>query len=210
LTALRYSLPGTPKKELYSKAARALENVMLPDPDRIMKSYPYQMSGGMKQRVCIAMTIAAGRELMLADEPGTSLDVTIQDQILRLINQLARDSDIAVIMVSHSLGVIRESTGYVNIMYAGTIVESGNTDEVFKNPAHPYTVALMACVPKLTGEELSKGIPGRVPDYSQPPAGCRFFPRCKFAREICPVTKPPRTEISPNHFVSCYFAGEVI
>ncbi|MDR2780385.1 MAG: ABC transporter ATP-binding protein [Synergistaceae bacterium] len=211
LTALRYSLPpNTPKHELYEKAARALESVMLPDSGRIMKSYPYQLSGGMKQRVCIAMTIAAGRELMLADEPGTSLDVTIQDQILRLINQLVLDGNIAVIMVSHSLGVIRESTGYVNIMYAGTVVESGNTEEVFKNPAHPYTVALMACVPKLTGEDLSKGIPGRVPDYSRPPSGCRFSSRCKFAKEICLGTKPPRIEIAPNHFVSCYFAGEVI
>jgi peptide/nickel transport system ATP-binding protein len=211
LTVLKYSMPpDTLRGELYSKAVQALENVMLPDPDRIMKSYPYQLSGGMKQRVCIAMTIAAGRRLMLADEPGTSLDVTIQDQILRLINQLVSNGGIAVIMVSHSLGVIRESTGYVNIMYAGTIVESGETEDVFKKPMHPYTAALMACVPKLTGETLSKGIPGRVPDYSRPPVGCRFSPRCRFAKKVCEEKRPPRVEISPNHCVSCYFAGEVL
>ena len=178
---------------------------MLPDPDRIMKSYPYQLSGGMTQRVCIAITIATGKNLMLADEPGTSLDVTIQDQILRLINQLVTEKAMSVIMVSHSLGVIRASTSYVNIMYAGTIVESGDTGDVFANPLHPYTVALMTCVPKLSGEALSSGIPGRVPDYSQPPLGCRFSPRCRHTKPVCEEKKPPRAEISARHFVNCYF-----
>ena len=197
-------------KELYRTAKEALINVMLPDPDRIMKSFPYQLSGGMKQRVCIAMTIAAGRQLLMADEPGTSLDVTIQDQILRLINNLVIDEHLSVIMVSHSMGVIRESTSYVNIMYAGTVVESGASNEVFINPKHPYTFALMSCVPKLTGKGIAAGIPGRVPDYMMPPQGCRFSPRCPKAQDICRSKKPPHLEINPNHYVSCYFANEVI
>jgi peptide/nickel transport system ATP-binding protein len=207
LTALQYANPkSTPKKKLYALAIEALNNVMLPDPKRIMKSFPYQLSGGMKQRVCIAITIAAGRRLMLADEPGTSLDVTIQDQILRLINGLTEDKGLSVIMVSHSLGVIRESTSYVNIMYAGTVVESGATEDVFKNPRHPYTVALMACVPKLTGDSLAEGIPGRIPDYTQPPKGCRFAPRCPHVEEVCRAQKPPHREISLGHRTSCHFA----
>lgn len=211
ISALKYANPkDTPKKKLYDNAIEALNNAMLPDSERIMKSYPFQLSGGMKQRVCIAITIAAGRQLLLADEPGTSLDVTIQDQILRLINELVIDKHLSVIMVAHSLGVIRESTSYVNIMYAGTIVESGITNEVFQNPRHPYTVALMSCVPKLTGEGISKGIPGRVPDYTMPPKGCRFSPRCPYAKEICLTEKPRHSEITPDHWVSCYFANEVI
>jgi peptide/nickel transport system ATP-binding protein len=183
----------------------ALENVMLPDPDRIMKSYPYQLSGGMKQRVCIAVTIAAGRKLLLADEPGTSLDVTIQDQILRLINRLVEEKQLSVVMVAHSVGVIRESTGFVNIMYAGTVMESGATDDVFSHPRHPYTIALMECVPKLTGRKVAEGIQGRVPDYTRPPAGCRFAPRCPHAEEICLAEKPPRSEVTAGHFVNCHF-----
>ena len=210
ITALKYAYgTKTPKEELHRIAIEALENVMLPDPERIMKSFPFQLSGGMKQRVCIAITIAAGREILLADEPGTSLDVTIQDQILRLINKLVEEKDLSVIMVSHSLGVIRQSTSFVNIMYAGTVVECGNTGDVFDNPKHPYTVALMACLPKLTGEGIAQGIPGRVPDYSQPPKGCRFAPRCPYAKDICSEQKPPRTEVGNGHFVSCFAANEV-
>jgi peptide/nickel transport system ATP-binding protein len=211
LTAMKYANPkGTPREKLYGVAVEALDRVMLPDPDRIMKSFPYQLSGGMKQRVCIAMTIAAGRRLLLADEPGTSLDVTIQDQILRLINRLVIEKELSVLMVSHSLGVIRESTSYVNIMYAGTVVESAATDEVFSRPRHPYTAALLSCVPRLTGRSIAKGIPGRVPDYTQPPAGCRFSPRCPHAKDICRERKPPRLEVAPGHRVSCHFTNEVM
>ena len=205
LTALKYAYNKTKtKSELQKIAIEALESVMLPDPERIMSSYPFQLSGGMRQRVCIAITIAAGRKVLLADEPGTSLDVTIQDQILRLINKLVEEKDLSVIMVSHSLGVIRETTDIVNIMYAGSIVESGKTDDVFHNPKHPYTIALMKCVPKLTGEGVSEGIPGRVPDYQNPPKGCRFAPRCPRAKEKCFESKPPETEVSSGHFVCCY------
>jgi peptide/nickel transport system ATP-binding protein len=210
LTALKYAKPrGTSKAVLREIAMEALNSVMLPDPERIMKNYPYQLSGGMKQRVCIAITIAAGRKLMLADEPGTSLDVTIQDQILRLINRLVEEKGLSVVMVAHSVGVIRESTTFINIMYAGSVVESGATNDVFARPRHPYTSALMACVPKLTGRSVAKGIPGRVPDYTQSPAGCRFAPRCPHVRSVCDERKPPRVEITPGHVVNCHFAAEV-
>jgi peptide/nickel transport system ATP-binding protein len=206
LTALKYAKPGVSYRERLEIAKNALTDVSLADPDRILASYPYQLSGGMKQRVCIAMTISAGRRLLLADEPGTALDVTIQDQILRLINKLADESGMSVVMVSHSLGVVREVTDFVNIMYAGGIVESGGTGEVFKNPRHPYTAALMACLPKLTGTGIAEGIAGRIPDYANPPPGCRFAPRCSRRMDICDRQKPAHEACGENHLVSCFWA----
>ena len=182
--------------------------VSLADPDRILNSYPFQLSGGMRQRVCIAMTLAAERNILLADEPGTALDVTIQDQILRLIKELVDKGELSVIMVTHSLGVIRQVTTKVNIMYAGTIVEGGDTGEVFENPLHPYTQALMDCLPKLTGNGIAKGIPGRIPDYSNPPKGCRFAPRCPYATERCANETPQRLEKGNGHWVACFKAEE--
>ena len=167
---------------------------------------PSELSGGMRQRVCIAMTLAADRHLLLADEPGTALDVTIQDQILRLIKKLVEDRKLSVIMVSHSLGVIRQITTSVNIMYAGSIVERGGTQEVFEDPQHPYTRALMECLPKLTGEGIAEGIPGRLPDYANPPQGCRFAPRCPLATECCQTQKPVLTRVRGEHWVACHFA----
>jgi len=212
LTTLKYANKGksVTKKSLLEKSIQALNDVSLADPERILKSYPFQLSGGMRQRVCIAMTLAADRHLLLADEPGTALDVTIQDQILRLIKKLVDERHLSVIMVSHSLGVIRQITTFVNIMYAGTIVESGGTREVFDNPKHPYTVALINCLPKLTGKGIAEEIPGRLPDYSQPPKGCRFAPRCQYATEACKISKPQKMKVEENHWVSCYYAKEVV
>lgn len=207
LTALKYAKPELSDKDRLDIARQALTDVSLADPDRILSSFPYQLSGGMRQRVCIAMTISADRHLLLADEPGTALDVTIQDQILRLINKLVDEKNLSVIMVSHSLGVVREVTNFVNIMYAGTIVESGSTNEVFKNPKHPYTIALMACLPKLTGEGIAEGISGRIPDYADPPPGCRFAPRCPYVMDICNAERPAHKLYGDNHFTSCYWAG---
>lgn len=211
LEALKYAHKDKKltKAQLLEKAADALTAVSLADPDRILNSYPFQLSGGMRQRVCIAMTLAAERNILLADEPGTALDVTIQDQILRLIKELVDAGELSVIMVTHSLGVIRQVTTKVNIMYAGTIVEGGDTGEVFENPLHPYTKALMDCLPKLTGNGIAKGIPGRIPDYSNPPKGCRFAPRCPYAEKRCMEEKPERREISQNHWVACFKAEEV-
>lgn len=210
LEALKYAHKDKKltKAQLLEKAAQSLTAVSLADPDRILNSYPFQLSGGMRQRVCIAMTLAAERQLLLADEPGTALDVTIQDQILRLIKELVDAGKLSVIMVTHSLGVIRQVTTSVNIMYAGTIVEGGDTKKVFENPMHPYTRALMDCLPKLTGNGIAKGIPGRIPDYSNPPKGCRFAPRCPYATERCLNEKPVRHDISDDHWVACFKAEE--
>lgn len=192
------------KKELNKKAINALNEVALPDPERIMASYPFQLSGGMRQRVCIASTLAANKEILLADEPGTALDVTIQAQILKLIDSLVDKRNLSLVMVSHSIGVIREITDYVYIMYAGMIVEEGPTNIVLRNPKHPYTIALMDCIPKLTGTGISNGIEGRTPDYVNPPRGCRFSPRCKFAFEKCKEHSPELVETEQGHFVACF------
>ena len=196
------------KAQLLEKAGKSLEAVSLADPERILNSYPFQLSGGMRQRVCIAMTLAAERQLLLADEPGTALDVTIQDQILRLIKQLVDSGELSVIMVTHSLGVIRQVTTEVNIMYAGTMVEGGDTKKVFEHPIHPYTEALMNCLPKLTGNGIAEGIPGRIPDYSNPPKGCRFAPRCPYALKKCQNERPVRHEVDGDHWVACFQAEE--
>lgn len=195
------------KKVAYEKAVNALREVMLPDPERIMENYPFQLSGGMRQRVCIAMAIATDRHLLLADEPTTSLDVTIQEQILKLIHQLSIEKKLSVILVTHSMGVIREMTDRVSVMYAGTVMEVGNTKDVLEDPQHPYTKALIACIPKLTGSGVAEGIPGRVPDYLHPPKGCRYVDRCPYATEICHKEKPKLTDCGADHQIACHHCG---
>lgn len=206
--AIRYTLGGRDHASFRERAIAALQSVALPDPLRILESYPVQLSGGMRQRVCIALALACPKDLLIADEPGTSLDVTIQDQILRLIHRLAEERKMAVILISHSLGVIREWTERVYVMYAGTIVEEAKTKELFAQPLHPYTRALMSCVPKLTGEGIAEGIPGRIPDYFDPPSGCRFHPRCPEALDICRREKPKLFAVSEDHRVACFLFGE--
>jgi len=205
--AIRYALGRRDHGSLKEVALSALQAVALPDPSRILESYPIQLSGGMRQRVCIALALACPKELLIADEPGTSLDVTIQDQILRLINRLAEERKMAVILISHSLGVIRGWTERVYVMYAGTIVEEAKTSELFSRPLHPYTKALMGCVPKLTGEGIAEGIPGRIPDYFDPPSGCRFHPRCAYRMEVCQLEKPRLFEVESEHRVACFLFG---
>ncbi|MGQ9674249.1 MAG: ABC transporter ATP-binding protein [Chloroflexota bacterium] len=199
-------------ESIRAAAIRALQEVALPDPERMLNNYPLQLSGGMRQRVCIAMSIVTSRELLIADEPGTSLDVTIQDQVLRLIRDLVEKKRTSVILVSHSLGVVREMTDRVYVMYAGTIAEAAPTKELFAEPLHPYTRALMDCVPKLTGGGIAQGIPGRMPDYLHPPTGCRFSPRCTYAMPICSEAKPPFIEAAPGRQVAChlYKPGESV
>lgn len=205
--AIRYTLGRVNRTSVRERAIAALQSVVLPDPLRILESYPVQLSGGMRQRVCIALALACPKELLIADEPGTSLDVTIQDQILRLIHQLAEERRMAVILISHSLGVIREWTERVYVMYAGTIVEEAKTKELFAQPLHPYTRALMACVPKLTGEGIAEGIPGRIPDYFDPPTGCRFHPRCPYVMEVCRRERPRLFAVDESHHVACFLFG---
>ncbi len=203
---VKYSMEGRQlsRKEIRERAITTLKEVALPDPERMLNSYPIQLSGGMRQRICIAMALVASRELLIADEPGTSLDVTIEDQILRLLHQLVEEKNASVILITHTLGVVRETTDRVYVMYAGNMVEVAATEGLFANPSHPYTQGLMAAVPRLTGGGISDGIPGRIPDYLNPPPGCRFHPRCLHTMDICRHEKPSFYSLSDNHEVACF------
>jgi peptide/nickel transport system ATP-binding protein len=198
------------KGELAEIAMKAITSVMLPDARRIMESYPHQLSGGMRQRICIASSLVIPRDLLIADEPCTALDVTIQDQIHRMLRQLVEEKARSLIMITHSLGVVRELVDRIYIMYGGTIVESCYTSDLFKRPSHPYTKGLMDCVPRLYGGGLSTGIYGYVPDYVNPPAGCRFSPRCRKANSVCLNERPPFYEIEDGHEVACFLYGDKI
>ena len=198
------------KKEIYNRAVSALREVQLPDAERIFTNYPVQLSGGMRQRVCVAMALSTEPELLIADEPTTSLDVTIQDQVLRLLNGLVEQHGTSVIFITHSLGVVREMADWVDVMYAGNIIEGARKEELFANPLHPYTHGLMNAIPKLTGGGIAEGIPGRIPEYLDPPSGCRFHPRCPRAMKRCSESRPPVTHTSDDHDVACFlYGGEV-
>jgi len=209
--AVKYSSTGDKRlsrKEISRRAVAALKEVALPDAERLLKNYPFQLSGGMRQRVCIAMAVAGSRELVIADEPGTSLDVSIQDQILRLLRGLVEERNTSIILITHTLGVVRELADRVYVMYAGNMVEVAPTQELFSRPLHPYTLGLMQAVPKLTGGGIADGIPGRIPDYLNPPAGCRFHPRCERAMEICRQEEPRFYRVSEDHDVACFLYSE--
>ncbi len=192
------------RREVNARCVEALRETGLPDPERIMTNYPVQLSGGMRQRVCIAEALMTDARLMLADEPTTNLDVTIQDQILRKLDELVEEKNASVLMITHSMGVVRDLTQRVYVMYAGSIVEVGETRTLLAEPRHPYTQGLMRSVPKLTAEGISDGIPGRIPSYLDPPSGCRFHPRCEHAMEVCKSESPPLYQIGEDHFVACY------
>jgi peptide/nickel transport system ATP-binding protein len=200
---IRYStkVRVTNKREV---ALRALREARLPDAERMLDSYPVQLSGGMRQRACIAFAIATARDLLIADEPTTNLDVTIQDQVLRLIRDLVEQKGTSLILITHSLGLASETTDRVYVMYAGNMIEMASTEEVFEQPLHPYTRGLLASVPRLTGGGFAEGIPGRIPEYKQPPPGCRFHPRCQHRFEPCSKEMPPFFDMGNGHQVACY------
>jgi peptide/nickel transport system ATP-binding protein len=203
---IRYSgIEGAGDKKVQEeKAIRALKETSLPDPERIMDSYPFQLSGGMRQRICIAMSLATPRDLVMADEPTTNLDVTIQDQVLKTLRQRVEEKESALILITHSLGVAREMADRIYVMYAGNMVETASSKEIFKECLHPYTKGLMSCIPKLAGGGIAEGIPGHIPNYLDPPKGCRFAPRCPYASSRCNEAQPPMFEAAPEHYVACY------
>ncbi|MCP4404762.1 MAG: ABC transporter ATP-binding protein, partial [bacterium] len=212
LDAIKYSSlkNSLSKKERRERALMALQDVSLPDSKRIMESYPIQLSGGMRQRICIAMALATESQLLIADEPTTSLDVTIQAQVLRLLGKLVTEKETSTMLITHSLGVVREWTDRVYVMYAGTMVETARTKNLFANPLHPYTQGLMKAVPKLTGEGIAEGISGRIPDYLNPPPGCRFHPRCPQSMSICKEEQPPFFNVEKGkHDVACFLYKEL-
>jgi len=205
------------RAEARERTVEMLQKVGIPDPAQRANEYPHQLSGGMRQRVMIAMALSCGPDLLIADEPTTALDVTIQAQILDLLESLQEDAGLAVLMITHDLGVIAEVADRVAVMYAGKIVESGDLISIFDSPGHPYTQGLMASVPKLTEQkERLSVIPGTVPDATRFPDGCRFCPRCSRAEDVCREQEPPLLEIDGRHghAVACWFAdgypGETI
>ena len=187
------------------RAVELLRAVLMPDPERRVKSYPHELSGGMKQRSVIAISMSNRPRLLVADEPTTALDVTIQAQIMELLRELKRREGLTLLLITHNMGLVAEMCDRVAVMYAGTIVEEAPVDELFRNPLHPYTRALLRAVPNpLRRIEKLESIPGTVPDLIRPPPGCRFHPRCPLARDECRREKPPRFLVSENHSVACW------
>ncbi len=201
---------GFSKTQAFNRAIEMLELVGIPDARERVDSYPHEFSGGMRQRVMIAMALSCEPELLIADEPTTALDVTIQAQILELIKDLKRKTGTSVILVTHDLGVVAGMTDRIIVMYAGKIFEQAPTRELFAAPANPYTKGLLKSVPDPTAErgELYQ-IPGLPPDLANLPAGCPFAVRCERAEEICHCDYPPFVEVAPDHHSLCHFAHEV-
>ena len=197
------------RTETRTRAFELLRTVGLPEPELRLRQYPHQLSGGMCQRVMIAMALASGARLLIADEPTTSLDVTIQDEIIRLIRRLAVESGIAVLFISHDLGLVSRLCHRVAVVYAGQVVETGPTRTLLESPLHPYTRALLRCVPDLHEVGVvRRGIPGTPPLPGSIPTGCRFRPRCEFAAEAC--TAPQLLEpLAEDHQVRCVRAAEL-
>jgi oligopeptide/dipeptide ABC transporter ATP-binding protein len=195
------------KKAAWERAVEMLEMVGIPAAAQRAGEYPHQMSGGMRQRVMIAMALACSPKLLLADEPTTALDVTIQAQILDLIRKLARELNTALILITHDLGVVAEMAQRMAIMYAGRIVEQGSVAEVFARPRHPYTAGLMESIPRLDGVKKQKlhTIEGVVPDLSQLPPGCAFAGRCEYAQPLCRAEYPPLTVLADGRQLACHF-----
>jgi oligopeptide/dipeptide ABC transporter ATP-binding protein len=196
---------------LLAKCIALLESVSIPEPRQRLKSYPHQFSGGMRQRMMIAMAMACNPALILADEPTTALDVTIQAQILELMKGLSRKMGVAMVMITHNLGVVARYADRVNVMYAGRIVERGTAREIYANPRHPYTLGLLRSVPRLDEPRRAKLLPiqGQPPDLSRLPPGCAFQPRCQYAIERCLREAPPLEPVSPGHVSACWVAAEL-
>ncbi|MGI8977450.1 MAG: ABC transporter ATP-binding protein, partial [Thermomicrobiales bacterium] len=199
------------RKAGVEKAVDMLRAVGIPDPKRRAKSFPHQLSGGQAQRVMIAMALAAEPELLIADEPTTALDVTIQAQILDLMRNLQNETGAGVILITHSMGVVAGMADRVQVMYAGHIIETADTGEIFANPRHPYTVGLMQSIPRLDASRREKLRPirGMPPDLIDLPDMCPFTPRCNYASEKCEQKNPPLMEVTPGHYSACWFWEEV-
>ncbi|WP_125140687.1 ABC transporter ATP-binding protein [Clostridium transplantifaecale] len=197
------------KKQAYEEAVNLLKVVGIPDPEIRMNSYPHQLSGGMCQRVMIAIALACKPKLLLADEPTTALDVTIQAQILGLLRDIRDRFGTSIIIVTHDLGVVATLAQRIAVFYGGKVVEEADTREIFKNPTHPYTRGLIACVPSLAaGDEDLNVIEGNVPDLSNMPAGCPFHPRCQFATEECKSGEMDRFKVSEGHYSYCLLCAQ--
>ena len=197
------------KKEAWERAREMLMKVGIPSPAQRLKEYPHQLSGGMRQRVMIAMALACNPKLLIADEPTTALDVTIQAQILKLMNDLKEKTGTSIMLITHDLGVVAQMADHVNVMYAGKVVESAPVFEIFKNPKHPYTVGLMSSMPSLnSGSKRLSTIEGNVPNPINLPQGCYFADRCPKAMPKCKESQPHDIKVGSRHHVSCFLFDE--
>lgn len=197
------------KKEAYERAIELMKQVGIPSPEKRIKQYPFEFSGGMRQRIIIAIALACKPKLIIADEPTTALDVTIQAQVLELIGSLKEQLDSSIIMITHDLGVVAKLCDRIAIMYGGKIVETGTDREIFYQARHPYTKGLLSCIanPEASEEKL-KPIPGSPPDLLKPPVGCPFVDRCEKAMKICKMQMPEAKVLSPTHQLSCWLMDE--
>jgi peptide/nickel transport system ATP-binding protein len=199
------------KHEARDRAIEMLRKVKIPEPERRIKDYPHQFSGGMRQRAMIAMALSCTPELLIADEPTTALDVTIQAQILDLLRELQAEVGMSILMITHDLGIVAEMADDVAVMYASKVVEYAPVAELFAHPLHPYTAGLFNSRPEpgKPKEEKLNTIPGMVPSPLRFPSGCKFHPRCAFSQQVCEQDEPALREIRPGHFARCHFAGEL-
>jgi len=198
---------GMDKKAARARSIELLSLVRIPDPEAMLKKFPYQLSGGMRQRVMIAIAIACNPKMLFADEPTTALDVTVQSQILQLLSDLRRDLKMSLVLVTHDLGVVAGNTDYVAVMYAGEVVEQATTTELFANMKMPYTEALLKSIPKIdmkSGQRLPV-IEGRLPDPTDRPAGCGFASRCSYVQAKCTTEHPPLVDAGNGHLYRCWF-----
>ncbi|WP_088052535.1 ABC transporter ATP-binding protein [Virgibacillus dakarensis] len=198
------------KKEAKARTIMQLGKVGIPNPEKVFNMYPHSLSGGMRQRVMIAMALSCNPKLLIADEPTTALDVTIQAQILKLMKALIKEYDTSILMITHDIGVVAEIADRVLVMYAGKLVEEGDVYSIFKNPKHPYTKGLLNSTPNinLVTDKL-ESIKGTVPPPNQLPSGCAFHPRCEFATEECKTHEPPMFHIDENYLVKCWLHKEI-
>lgn len=209
MTDIQYRDAGKTQTEKRRKAVNMLQRVGIPDPEARLAQYPHEFSGGMRQRICIAMALLGQPRLLIADEPTTALDVTMEAQIVHLLRELQRDFQTSIIFVSHNLGVIAEICDYVAVLYAGNLVEQGEVGQIFHSPQHPYTKALLACDPALlqNGAADFPAIPGEVPGPFNRPTGCIFQDRCNLTADICRRTEPVLRPIGTQQLVACHLAA---
>jgi len=195
---------GIAKQDARERVIKVLDLVGIPDSEKRIKEYPHQFSGGMKQRVAVARALLLEPELLFADEPTTSLDVTIQAQVLDLMKHLKEELGMSLVLITHDMGIVADMTDRVTVLYAGQVAETAQTKELYRLPRHPYTKALLEAVPRLDMDRTLEVIPGNIPNLIEPPSGCRFHPRCKYAREICSKMVPVLEEVKPGHIVACH------
>ena len=196
------------KREARRRSIEIIEKLGIPNPEQVVNQYPHNLSGGMKQRIVIAIALACNPVLLIADEATSNLDVTIQAQILDLLNQLKKQAISSILLITHDLGVVAETCDRVGVMYAGNLCEVADVEELFENPMHPYTRALLDAVPKFEMKGDLQSIEGNVPNLVTPPPGCRFHPRCPHATDVCRKIFPQMKEIKKDHLVACFWAGK--